>query len=342
MNEAIVGRSTKPLHKRTWARILVGCVGAIVAVVLVLALVPAPSIWGRPQPVDETNGGGLQSLSCSSASFCATFDWSGRLFTWDGVRWHQMKASLVQNLKEPLDVSCGATNFCLVGNDAGEMFRIDGTSVVKFTLDPSGGQLSSVSCASQSFCATVDGGAAYVLRAGKWSKYVVEEPADGGTLNTISCVGPSFCAAGGDNGVATFDGHSWSFAQLPLTGADSVAQLSCSRVSVCVGITGDGNWLRYEHGSWRLMGGFGGGNQTQGYTPKMLCAPRCRLATRLLQAASCQLHNNRWSRLGYLARESLGRRFLEGLSDSAISISCPSPSFCAAVDGGGNAYFERT
>jgi len=91
------------------------------------------------------------------------------------------------------------------------------------------------------------------------------------------------------------------------------------------------------------MGNFPGGDQSQGYAPKMLSCPtpgRCFAAA--TSGVIYELNHGRWTSVGYLYRQSWARRLLEMIAPTpAFSISCPSPNFCAAVDGYGNAYIWR-
>lgn len=91
------------------------------------------------------------------------------------------------------------------------------------------------------------------------------------------------------------------------------------------------------------MGAFPAGDQSQGYTPKMLSCPT---AGDCFEAATSgvmyELANGRWMRLGYLFRQSWAGRLLDvAFPTTAVSISCPSATFCASVDGDGNVYVEH-
>lgn len=333
-------------NRRIVLRVLGFLLGAIAVSAMALLLIPSASIWGPPQRVSPARGGGLQSLSCSSSSFCATFDWAGHLYTYSDRKWSQSKLNLARNGDEPVDLSCGAAGFCMVAY-GDKILQINGGITSTFIAPADQGLIVSVSCSSASFCGAVGGGEAYVYQNGRWTQYSVEDPNNGGSLNTISCSGRSFCAAGGDNGVATFNGLRWKFHRLALGSSgsfDSVTQLSCVNVLTCNGTTQDGNWLRMSAGSWFLEGSFGGGNQSQGFTPKMLSCPtisRCFLAS--TSGTIFELNKGHWSRLGYLSKDSIGRRLLEMSRPlKGVSISCPTVGSCLAVDGTGDAYDERT
>jgi len=109
-------------------------------------------------------GGGLQSLSCTSASFCATFDWSGRLFVFDGGHWYEALTNLVRGLQEPTDISCGARDFCLIAN--GDVVIFNGKSVRSVVVDKTA-SIDSISCVSRAFCGVVAGADAFIYDQGK-------------------------------------------------------------------------------------------------------------------------------------------------------------------------------
>ena len=90
------------------AKISGATASAFLIVATVLALLPAPAIWQAGRLIDTSDGGGLQSLSCANVRFCATFDWNGHLFVWDGDAWSESHVDLVHNLDEPIDLSCGS------------------------------------------------------------------------------------------------------------------------------------------------------------------------------------------------------------------------------------------
>ena len=323
-------------YKRKSYRIALAAAVAAAGIVTASLLVPAPSVWGPPQVLDRSGGGGLQSLSCASASFCAAFDGAGRLFLFDSGRWHETGTDLARGNQVPTDISCVAPDFCLVGSYSGDVLEFNGKSVRKVRIDRNE-SVDSISCASRAFCGAVAGPDAFIYDRGKWSRLTPVSRRGGASLATISCVAPSFCAIGG---IATFQASSRTTGRLNFPGGPGPDQLACSSPESCVGITDLGRWFQLRQGAWRFMGDFPGADQTQGYTPKMLSCPT---ATRCFEAATSgviyELNHGRWTSLGYLYRQSWARRLLEMIVPTpAVSISCPSLDFCEAVDGYGNAY----
>ncbi len=328
-------------HVRNWLQVLGAVIGFVVVAAFVLSLVPAPTIWGSANRIDSSSGGGLQSVSCASISFCATFDYAGRLFVFNGHRWRQVDVNLLRKVAEPLDISCGAVERCMISNSAGDVFELRNSHLTRASLDSRGRGISAVSCSSATFCGAVGPLGAYIFDGTTWTAFSVDQAQ--GTLESISCTGRSFCAAGG-LGAAIFNGRSWTFQALALKDGDELSQLSCATKTTCVGISLHGDWVKYSNGFWQVMGEFGGGTQSQGFTPKMLSCPTTTVCfAAATSGVVYELDGAKWSRLGYLFRESLTRRLWEIIAPTpAVSLSCPKLNFCVASDGGGNVYLKST
>jgi hypothetical protein len=315
-----------------------GAGGVVVIVLFIAALVPAPSIWQAGTTIDQPGGGGLQSLSCASDHFCATFDWAGRLFVWNGHSWSRSPADLVHNLDEPIDLSCVSADLCEIANDAGQVQAFNHVSGNWTTLVGDVQSISSISCASRSFCVAVGGGDALVFDGATSKLLDIAAPTTGGDLNVVSCTSSTFCAVAGDS-AAIFNGHSWKLSSLPASSGAGISQISCVRTS-CVAIAFDGSSFEYDNGAWHAIGATGAGSQNIGYTPRMLSCPSvglCYFAA--TSGVLYELEGTRWSRLGYLFRESWLRRLFEAVSPTpALSLSCPRRTLCVATDGGGIAY----
>jgi hypothetical protein len=108
----------------------------------------------------------------------------------------------------------------------------------------------SVSCASTSFCVAVGSsgafGAAAVYNVGAWSE---ASPIDTeAQLNSVSCPSSSFCMAmSGDGEALTFDGHTWG---APSAVGSGLWSVSCTSSSFCLAAGGDGEAAVYANGSW--------------------------------------------------------------------------------------------
>jgi Bacterial Ig-like domain (group 3) len=162
-------------------------------------------------------------------------------------------------------------------------------------------QLRAVSCPTASFCMAIDdGGNAITWDGTSWSAPMTVSGIDG-ILTTVSCSSASFCMAADLSGeILTWDGTSWS-APAPMDPdnfEDGAGLLSCVSASFCFA-TGDGYVYKWSGGSWSAWNGTSWSTWT----------------------------GSEWSASPVIID-----------SDFFWSLSCPTVSFCAAVDTSGNAY----
>jgi hypothetical protein len=206
---------------------------------------------GRWTISDSTNNT-LGQVSCVSSSFCAAdgYDGSGgNVFTWNGKSW---SAPLLVDPGYKLhSISCATTTFCEVGA-AVNVFTVDGTSVSgpdaidqsNNETSESGYGLPSMSCVSESFCATIDGsGNAFILNGSTWS---APESIDNNVqLDSVSCASSTFCAAVDAEGNAlTYNGSTWTSPQ-DIDSANTINSVSCASESFCVAVNNQGEVIEY-------------------------------------------------------------------------------------------------
>ncbi len=165
---------------------------------------PATSVafsWSAPQPIDS-NAGGLDSVSCPSANFCAAVGGTGpgvvgSVIMWNGTSW---SAPHVLSQSELNHVSCPSANFCLTGAPDGTAFVWNGTSwsatpQIRWP-NPNDGIIG-VSCASASFCVAPDeDGDMRVWNGTSWSVEYKEG------AHSVSCPTPTYCIGVTNNGAA--------------------------------------------------------------------------------------------------------------------------------------------
>ena len=204
------------------------------------SLILSAGIW-RTAPLLEP-GGALQlnSVSCSSESFCmAVGERSigtggigsgvvGVIEEWDGSAW-----STAPNPQSSGDnvllssVSCPSAARCFaVGQDGTDGGFIDSWNGASWTMAFSQEDLSfsGVSCSTPTTCVTVGAGSSnalysMVLASGIWAPESVPDPGNDGSLNDVSCASSTFCMAVGAvqvGGLAwatslaeEWDGESW-------------------------------------------------------------------------------------------------------------------------------------
>jgi len=283
------------------------------------AMADSPS-WGPPQLIDPGDGVvfktiSLAGVSCPSDSFCMAVD-SGQFFprlaprfiTYNGTSW-----------SAPQPVSAGG---------------LFGASPFDETTG--------LSCASANFCAAVNvAGQVVTYNGSGWSSPQTLDTKPLG-LNSVSCVSASFCmAVAQDNAYFLYDGSSWSAHGF---GADNAGGVSCVSASFCAATSlGDANppaftaaWL-YDGSNWSPAGGSVDAARIDGPAlrpPLVSCASStfCAvvdttfvdLVTDGVGNASLY-HGTAWSPAQKIDGLGLG------------SVSCPSASFCVAVDAAANA-----
>jgi hypothetical protein len=196
--------------------------------------------------------------------------------------------------------------------------------------------LSGVSCTSSSFCVAVDSyGHALTYNGARWTKRVAVVPSPY-HLWDVSCSSPSFCLAGSDDGAAIYDGTTWSIAPSP----PGLVGVACQSSSFCVGLVARGAAI-YNGVTWSkpvridtdprrfVVDSISCGSvsfcvATEGSS----FAPGAPIVATIYGGTS-------WSKPKVIdARPGL----------LSASVSCPSRSFCLAVDDEANAmkYNGRT
>jgi len=178
------------------------------------------SSWGTPTAVYAHSF--ATSVSCSSASFCAAVDNGGAPTAYNGNSW-----------STPVTIDCSC--FCGFGVCDGSYARY----------------LNSVSCASASFCVTVDSdGNVFTYGGTLWSRPVNIGGAL--TLTSVSCPTTSFCAAMADTAASnsstdalTYNGINWS-APTPVDQPYDLSSISCASPAFCVAVGSNGQAAVYH------------------------------------------------------------------------------------------------
>lgn len=201
------------------------------------------AVWSARAEIDGSHQ--LDSVSCTTASFCVAVDRSGNALSYAGRAWSAPVS--VDSGHSLSAVSCASASFCAAVDTGGRTPSYnDGTWSAPVRLD-SGHSFSAISCASTTFCLAVDANAYYATFDGAaWSAaqpMVIEQ------LTSVSCPSASFCTAVNDgNGWApTYDGSGWTGGQL--ASAEQNGQLravSCASSSFCMTVDNDGNAVVYD------------------------------------------------------------------------------------------------
>jgi hypothetical protein len=248
--------------------------------------------WSGGASVEAQTELALESVSCPSTAFCAAVDSGGNAFMEANGAWlTPQQLTLTVGELDLRSVSCPTVSFCVaVGSAAsGPGMQITATSgkAVAFTYTNgtwssamdigSADQLTSISCPSTSFCASVGEtfkgstftGYGYTIKNDRWSPREVLGSSFAPT--SIACSISSFCEAVGavgtidspnstlDGAAVTYSAGAWSSARTiaprhTFTAVSCPSRSSCMAVgmsenspeaadeSACSSAYADGNW----------------------------------------------------------------------------------------------------
>jgi hypothetical protein len=196
-------------------------------------------------------GQSLDTFSCASTSFCLSADINGGYLTYDSGSW-----TLNNSTDDGVtSVSCApGTTFCAAVTNAGGADENPDPASSGWpgvaTID-SGNSLTSVSCATASFCIATDSkGRVFTFTGVSWSG---AHDIDGTTaLTSVSCPTISFCAATDNQGdvlITSNGGAVWSSPQLVDSGA-VLTSVSCTSATFCAAVDMSGHGLTYNGATW--------------------------------------------------------------------------------------------
>ena len=292
----------------------------VVSLWVVLALVGSSTAlaaggWSAPDLVDPAIG--VDSVSCSSSSFCMAVGYAGAdlgsVAMYNGSTWSE--ASVIDTRYSLFSVSCTSSSFCMAMDGTGGALAYNGSAWSAPT--PTGTDLDHVSCVSSSFCVAVGGSdQAAVYNGSTWSGLspIGVSPA------SISCASESFCVAvgssnGGPGFAVMYDGSSWSAPTEIASGYDDPgpSSVSCGSPTFCVAVGGNpGNEETYRNGTWSAT--------PIGQASSVSCASES-----FCMAASGE-EILTYDGSGWSASHPAGAELYPG----GASISCPTESFCVA------------
>jgi hypothetical protein len=131
------------------------------------------STWSAPVVIDSTPVSTVDAVSCPSSTFCAAVDSAGNIIGYNGTTWAAPVS--INGGSELNSVSCTSSTFCVsVDNTTyangmylggpGEIIQTPGAATgTVLPIDTSDSDVTSVSCATTSFCVAVDSFADYMV-----------------------------------------------------------------------------------------------------------------------------------------------------------------------------------
>lgn len=210
------------------------------------ALIYEGGSWGGPTNLGSA---ALSSISCVSSA-CTTVDNAGNVFRRASGAWGGATDINGSSLTpEIVSVSCASGAACVAVSPT-SFSTFNGIGWKTFTAFDSNGNLTSLSCASPTFCEAVDkSGNAFIFNGSSFSGQKIDAEQNG-ALTSVSCSG-TFCVAvdGIGNALMTSNGTTW----MPPMGIDSSRKLnsvSCATSSFCTAVDQAGNALTFNGSSW--------------------------------------------------------------------------------------------
>jgi hypothetical protein len=318
--------------------------------------------WSTPTLPGKLSGE-ADSVSCSSAQLCLLTGQGSGYLVYNGTKW-SVPETIPGAPEGVSSLDCvHGVDLCtaVIDHDLNQS-REPGASYVQFngkswsapiTPGSTGEKINSLSCASKTFCVALYESSTPSQRetsyavdnAGSWSSAT---PFYNNYASLLDCVSATFCEASDANALnlLTFNGSSWkTVTDQKFTGFP--AALSCPTNSFCVLGQGvpygaKGSVLVYSGTKWT-------GPYLASHKPAGLMTASCASAsfcvvgsTGLLEATSpskAKPKKSSGSIYYYNGRKWSAPTALD--SHGIVSISCPSRSFCVALDGAGRVLIGR-
>jgi hypothetical protein len=317
--------------------------------------------WSTPA-LPGTLSGEAESVSCSSVHLCVLTSSGSGYLVYNGTTW-SAPGTIPGAPDGVSSLDCvSGISLCtaVVDREPHPNVREPGPSYVQFngkgwskpiTPKAKGKKINGVSCTSKAFCVGLfDSSTARkretsyaVDKDGRWS---VPKPFYNNFADLIDCVSTSFCEASDANAIhlLTFNGKSWkTVTDSQFTGFP--AALSCPTSSFCVlgqGVpyASTGSVLVYNGTKWT-------GPDLAGDKPSGLVSVSCASASFCVAGSSGELGESpppeaspsTGSVYYYSEGEWSAPTALD--SEGIRDLSCPSRSFCLALDGAGRVLIGR-
>jgi hypothetical protein len=244
-----------------WAVIVLVSIPLATGSFLIGSGIPAASAsspvgFNTPVSIDPAQGV-INSVSCTSATFCAAVDAGGHAAVETNGTWGQTK--LVDPGRQLMSVSCttdAVSNVCVAVDDGGNQLTYSNGTWSPPTAIDAPQSLSSVSCASPSLCVAVDQSGQFLIdTAGSWSTPAPIVPGSFfGNLSGVACGSPTFCVAVDLLGNAfTYNGttNTWAPATGDPVDTHELTAISCPTSSFCAAVDSFGELLTDTAGTWK-------------------------------------------------------------------------------------------
>ncbi|MGZ4308156.1 MAG: OmpL47-type beta-barrel domain-containing protein [Gaiellaceae bacterium] len=184
----------------------------------------------------------LNSVYCSSASFCIAVGQNGTVDVYNGTTWTATTAN--GGTGTLADVTCdGGSLVCYATGKQG-ITLLTTTGGSSWTIQAGGGsqanQLNGISCPSTGTCYTAGAAGTLLKTTNGGQSWLAQTSGTTSALNGIACVSGNSCTAVGAAGTAraTSDGSTWNAGTSGTTNA--LNWVSCASASSCVAVGASG------------------------------------------------------------------------------------------------------
>jgi IPT/TIG domain len=307
---------------------VIALAGSVLFTVPFATVASAGTGWSGPAAVDDSSPVVIDSVSCTSTTFCAGVNSAQNEATlYNGSHW-SAQTTYEGTGPSTSAVSCVSSTFCVATDSSGNAIFYNGHT---WSVTAAGFDMSSISCVSSSFCMGVTEGAssgdAVLYNGTTWTPTVIDSGVD---LWSVSCPTTSFCETVDNNGNAfRYNGASWTSQgnvdSNPGLGIPWI-ELSCtlSGGTLCAMTDGYGFGFHFNGATWTADGDL----NVSHYFLSVSCASASFCAAVDSGGSMWSYTGTGWSGLP----PEPGHPYFN-------SVSCPQgSSFCLAVDNEGN-YF---
>ncbi|MHA3704375.1 hypothetical protein ACXR2U_19555 [Jatrophihabitans sp. YIM 134969] len=268
--------------------------------------------WGEPLVANQQS---LQSLVCTSPSFCVAGDLQGDVVVWDGTSWSAARHVSVNNgIGGYIDaLQCPDATTCIAVDNSGRAFTShDGFRTFTTSASANMGGLK-VSCPTATFCAAGD----YDGRVAIFDGTVWSPPLQTAFnyISDVSCASATFCTAVSESGSYVWNGSGWSMSTL--SDSKSLRSVVCAAATSCLAGDAAGRVLRWNGTSWS-----GPVAVTTSVVSDLACAGASNCWAVDYDGAGARFDGTTWS----------PPQEISPLGGSLRGISCVSEAFCVAVD----------
>ena len=235
------------------ALLLAGCSGSTTPTATTAGAWSAPVHPGPAgQP---SGYAGIYGVSCPTPGFCVAVDGSGDAYRWNGSTWSAPMTAYAGNTMNSVSCSSASFCEALSSQEAvtfdGTAWSAP-VAVGPAPTGPDGGQYE-VSCVSPTFCGSVNTAGVVTLWDGtSWGHdAVVDQGTATKPVQNISCATPTSCVVVSATGnIATFDGRSWT--TRPSPGQSLLHSVSCPTTRFCMAVDLTGHVLVSDGSTWSV------------------------------------------------------------------------------------------